>query len=101
MSKVGDRAATESLKELLSGTRKDLDTERFGSVQLKKDIEKLRSRIDELQAKIAEEHANAVRYETLSNEYNLQIEELRTKLTDTRFNSTRQDLDRSDERRND
>lgn len=52
MSKVGDRAETESLRDLLSGTRKDLDAERLKSGHLKKEIEKLRSRIEELQVQI-------------------------------------------------
>lgn len=49
MLKVGDRTATESLKEILSGARKDLDAERDSSRQLNKEVERLRSRINELQ----------------------------------------------------
>lgn len=49
MTKVGDKAATESLKQLLSATRKDLEDERIASNQLKKEIDKLQLRIDELQ----------------------------------------------------
>lgn len=49
MSKAGDKAATESLKQLLSSTRKDLEDERLTSHHNKNEIEKLRKRIDELQ----------------------------------------------------
>lgn len=45
---MSDRAATESLKQLLSGTRKELDEERLTSNHLKKEIDKLRSRIEDL-----------------------------------------------------
>lgn len=38
---------------------------------------------------VSEEHANAVRQETLAKEYNLQIQELRKQLTDSRFEQTR------------
>lgn len=44
-----------------------------------------------LQKKAVEEHANAVRQETLATQYNVQINELRSSLTDTCFNSTRED----------
>lgn len=46
---------------------------------------KLRGRIEELQEKLADEHANAIRNETLAKEYSLQIQELRNRLTDDRF----------------
>lgn len=46
--RVGDKAAAESLKHILSGTRKELDDERKTSNHLQKEIEKLRARIDEL-----------------------------------------------------
>lgn len=49
MLKVGDRTATESLKEILSGARKELDAERDSSRQLNKEVERLRSRINELE----------------------------------------------------
>lgn len=52
MSKVGDRAATESLKQLLSETRKDLDEKEITSNHLKKEIEKLHSRIEELHVRL-------------------------------------------------
>lgn len=51
LSKVGDKAATESLKQLLSVTRKDLDEKGISSNQLKKEIEKLHLRIEELQVR--------------------------------------------------
>lgn len=51
MLKIGDKATTEGLKEVLSMTKKDLDEERTMTKNLKKEIEKLRSNIDELQVR--------------------------------------------------
>lgn len=116
LSKVGDKAATESLKHILSGTRKDLEDERTTTTSLKKEIEKLRLRIEELQVRhtyiryfiriqlkrlfwttflqqvnIAEEHENAVRQETLAREYHLQFQELKNKMIDDRFKQASKD----------
>lgn len=52
MSKVGDRAAAESLKQLLSGTRRDLDEERLTSSHHKNEIDDLQSRIEELKVSL-------------------------------------------------
>ncbi|XP_031640982.1 centrosomal protein of 135 kDa [Contarinia nasturtii] len=89
--KVGDKAVTESLKQILSGTRKDLDDERTNSNCLKREIDKLRSRIEELQANLTEEHENAIRQETLAREYHLQFQELKNKMIDDRFKQAAKD----------
>lgn len=52
MLKVGDQATTDSLRQLLCGTRKELDEERIVSRNLKKEIDRLCTRIEELQVSI-------------------------------------------------
>lgn len=130
--KVGDQATSDTLRQLLCGTRKQLDEERVVSRNLKKEIDRLCARIEELQvsmavlpmiksqsdfenvfsslslsacvspsisqANIAEEHGHAVHQKTLAKEYHLQIQELRNKLTDTRFDRARTEPGKSDER---
>lgn len=126
--KVGDQATTDTLRQLLCGTRKQLDEERVVSRNLKKEIDRLCARIEELQVSmpnslmtktesdfenvfflcvshfvyfqvnIAEEHGNAIHQKTLAKEYHLQIQELRNKLTDTRFDRARTEPGKSDER---
>lgn len=51
-----------------------------------------------LQAKCSDEHANAVRQETLAKEYNIQIQELRNQLTDSRFERVRSKFEQSNDR---
>lgn len=53
LSKIGDQATTESLRHLLCGTRKELDEERIVSRNLKKEIDRLGSRMEELQVSVA------------------------------------------------
>lgn len=127
MFRAGDEAANDSLKQLLASTRKELDDERLSSNRHKIEIDKLKSRIDELQVcysvfrllfcaeifclmisrlffffsfqnKLSEEHSNAVRQGTLAKEYNIQIQELRNQLTDTRFDRVCSRLEQSNER---
>lgn len=50
--KVGDHATTDTLRQLLCGTRKQLDEERVVSRNLKKEIDRLCSRIEELQVSL-------------------------------------------------
>lgn len=52
MSKVSDRAAAESLKQLLSGTRRELDEVRLTSSHHKNEIDDLQSRIEELKVSL-------------------------------------------------
>lgn len=85
LAKTGDKAALESLQQLLANSREDLEQQRVLTSQANKEIVKLRARIEELQEKLSNEHANAVRNETLAKEYSLQIQELRNRLTDDRF----------------
>lgn len=52
LSKVGDQATTDGLRQILCGTRKELDEERMVSRNLKKEIDRLSSRIEGLQVEI-------------------------------------------------
>lgn len=49
--KVGDNATTDGLRQLLCDARKELDEERIVSRNLKKEIKRLSSKIEELQVK--------------------------------------------------
>lgn len=84
-SKFSDKAALENLQHLLTTCREDLEQQRLQNSEASKEITKLRGRVEELQTKWSDEHANAIRNETLAKEYSLQIQELRNRLTDDRF----------------
>lgn len=49
MAKTGDKAATESLKQLLQSTRKELEDERIARTRSEKEVEMIKTRIGELQ----------------------------------------------------
>lgn len=49
VAETGGRAETDTMKQLLSGTRKELDAERYNSSKLRNDIERTISRIKELE----------------------------------------------------
>lgn len=49
MFRAGDKGATDSLKQLLLSARKELEDERTESNRHKNEIDKLKSRIEELQ----------------------------------------------------
>lgn len=53
--KVGDQATSDTLRQLLCGTRKQLDEERVVSRNLKKEIDRLCARIEELQVSCADD----------------------------------------------
>lgn len=99
LAKTGDKAAVESLQQLLASSRNDLEQSRLLTNQANKEVDKLRVRIEELQEKLSEAQGNAIRNETLAKEYSLQIQELRNRLTDDRFLQVRsKDKDESVDR---
>ena len=85
LSRTTDKAAVESLQQLLNASRKDIERYRITAKQGEEEIIKLRHRIDEMQTQLADERTNAARHETLAKEYGVQIQELRNRLTDSRF----------------
>lgn len=85
LNKSGDKVAVESLQQMLTTCRDDLEQQRMMANQANKEVTKLRARVEELQDRLSDEHSNAIRNETLAKEYSLQIQELRNHLTDDRF----------------
>lgn len=85
LGKSSDKTAFESVQQLLVICREDLEQQRKLTNEANKEVARLRARVEELQEKLAEEHTNSIRNETLAKEYSLQIQELRNRLTDDRF----------------
>lgn len=82
---AGERTAQESGAQVLGTARADLAAQRALAGKQEAELTRLRQRIDELQAKRADDRAQAARNETLVQEYGVQIKELRQQLTDKRF----------------
>lgn len=82
---ASERTAQESGAQVLGTARADLAAQRALAGKQEAELTRLRQRIEELQAKRADDRALAARNETLVQEYAVQIKELRQQLTDKRF----------------
>lgn len=85
LTRTGDRAAVDGLQELLTASRADLEQHRLALAQQQQETEKLRTEVDALRSRMADEQDKARRSEALASEYGVQLQELRRQLTDERF----------------
>ncbi|XP_053670277.1 centrosomal protein of 135 kDa [Anopheles nili] len=85
LARTGDRAAVGGLQELLTASRAEVEQQRIAMVQHQQETDKLRTDMDSLRRRLADEQETARRSNALASEYSVQLQELRRRITDERF----------------
>uniref|UniRef100_A0A1A9X335 Centrosomal protein of 135 kDa n=1 Tax=Glossina brevipalpis TaxID=37001 RepID=A0A1A9X335_9MUSC len=83
------RISSETLEELLSKTRHDLEEQIKADSKLSHELLHLKQRNEELLVELDVERQRRLQHETLVREYQIQNQELRHTLTDDRFHQAR------------
>ncbi|KAI9587318.1 hypothetical protein GQX74_003165 [Glossina fuscipes] len=83
------RISSETLEELLSKTRHDLEEQIKMDSKLSQELLRLKERNEELLMELDVERQKRQQHETLMREYRIQNQELRHTLTDDRFHQAR------------
>ncbi len=81
------QGAVQKLQELLNASKAELEQQRATLSEKSTEIQKLRSKLNELKDKYAEEQENSKRYQGLAQENSVQIQELNRKLTNFRYDA--------------
>uniref|UniRef100_A0A182M0N3 Uncharacterized protein n=1 Tax=Anopheles culicifacies TaxID=139723 RepID=A0A182M0N3_9DIPT len=98
LARTGDRAAVDGLQELLTASRTDVEQHRIALANQQQEMEKLRTEVDTLRRRLSEEQETTRRSEALAREYSVQVQELRRRITDERFEQIRARAGESTER---
>ncbi|XP_036326953.1 centrosomal protein of 135 kDa-like [Rhagoletis pomonella] len=85
----GQKVSSETLEELLSKTRRDLEEQIKVDSKLSLELVRLRQQNDDLLRELDTERERRHQQETLTHEYQIQNQELRHNLTDDRFRQAR------------
>ncbi|XP_067643783.1 centrosomal protein of 135 kDa isoform X2 [Eurosta solidaginis] len=85
----GQKVSSETLEELLSKTRRDLEEQIKVDSKLSQELVRLRQHNDGLLSELDAERQRRHQQETLAQEYQIQNQELRHNLTDDRFRQAR------------
>ncbi|XP_055530632.1 centrosomal protein of 135 kDa isoform X2 [Wyeomyia smithii] len=85
LAKIGDKAAVDGLQELLAACRSEVEQQRMITGPLNQEVKSLKSQIEELSEKLAEERDRASKSDALASEYNVQLQELKRMITDDRY----------------
>lgn len=80
---------SSSIQDLLTQKSYECERIRLSATHMSQEVVRLKCKVDELNGRLDEEHALAVKSEALAKEYKVQVQELRRLLTDDRYTQLR------------